>query len=143
MDTQTTEAASNDSNIPFFSYASPKSKYNCWHIDVKDEIFHYIVDPSEFFDALGYKSNLNIGMLPDEFVWERYIREKAIMSPHCIQMQICVYLQKHSLAFKMSYGSAIGDLEKKCISSYLGDSDKYCLQCPTHPRCCISNFASQ
>jgi hypothetical protein len=46
----------------------------------------------------------NAGILPDEFIWEEYIKDKAASCAACYQLHIIEYLLKHSAAFFQKFG---------------------------------------
>jgi hypothetical protein len=43
------------------------------------------------------------GILPDEFIWEEYVKDCAVNFESCLQMHIIEYLNKHSTIFKEKY----------------------------------------
>ena len=83
--------------IPYFKYRSrdPASKhYGC--IELEGEVIHKIEDMTEFHKAFGYSVDIaKAGILPDEFIWDRYIRDSARNCNSCFQLHIIEYLLKH------------------------------------------------
>ncbi len=129
-------------DIPLFSYnlAKPTHRSYGWIVK-RDQLFHRISDPDAFYVALGYRATgEHSGMLPDEFVWERYSRAPNPKPANCFQTQLAVYLNTHSEKFRSLYGGAYAALVGKCAATYIADADAdaQCLYCPKQPR-----FSSQ
>ncbi len=91
--------------LPRFKYRSkdPDNKhYGC--IELGGEVVHKIENLDEFHKAFGYTPDLaKAGILPDEFIWEEYIRDSAKNCNTCFQMHIIEYLIKHSASFRKKY----------------------------------------
>jgi hypothetical protein len=91
--------------IPYFKYRTkdPSNKHlGC--IVLAGEVIHKIEDLNEFHKALGYTRDIaKAGMLPDEFIWDRYIRDAAKNCKICFQLHIIEYLLKHSASFRKKY----------------------------------------
>jgi hypothetical protein len=123
-------------SIPWFQYERPKiGRHDFGTIEIGHEIFHKIDDMGKFYAALGYDKDAKVKELnDDEFVWDRYTRDKAKMSPQCLQVQIAVYLHNHSPKFNELYGQAYDAMIGKCCLSVLEDGDEHCANCPMNPR---------
>jgi len=97
--------------IPRFKYRTRESankKFGC--IEVEGEVVHKIEDLNEFHKAFGYTSDMaNAGILPDEFIWEEYIKDKAASCAACYQLHIIEYLLKHSATFFQKFGERYDD----------------------------------
>lgn len=121
--------------IPDFSYdASNFNHENFGCITVNKWPYHRISDFDEFYSALGYSDDIRAaGMLPDEFIWDRYIRNNATKTSQCFQSKIRAYLNNHSERFREEYGSKFANMIGKCISAKIDGSD-LCLDCSCHPR---------
>ena len=121
--------------IPLFQYDPPKvgrSTYGA--ITVARYIFHQIEDMDAFYAAMGYNEAAKTsGLGGDEFIWDRYTRDGAKFSKHCLQVQFAAYLHKYSTKFKVLYGQTYAAMVGKCTSSDIDDNDQHCANCPMHP----------
>lgn len=122
--------------MPFFKYIPPKPvRGDLGRIVVGAETFHRIGNPKEFYAALGFTPDLaKRNWLPEEFVWDRYSRQGASKSQHCLQAQIVAYLYGKSTEFRERYGHAHDQMIGKCNSDCMDDSDEHCFKCSMHPR---------
>ena len=122
--------------LPRLQYhLSTLSSHNYGWITLAGEKVHRVGDQDEFYRALGYAEEVReAGLLPDEFVWERYIRESAVKSAQCLQVQIAAYLRKHSVKFGEEFGHIFESMIGNCISGDIDNSDAHCVDCPIHPR---------
>jgi len=121
--------------MPNFSYgASNFNHENFGYITANKMPFHRLGNSDEFYRALGYSDDIMAtGMLPDEFIWDRYIRGNATRTLSCLQSKIRDYLNIRSERFREEYGSQYANMIGKCISDKIDDSD-LCLGCSCHPR---------
>jgi hypothetical protein len=121
--------------IPKFKYRPPKiGRQDFGTVTVGTEIFHQIADMKEFYAALGYEVGAaKEGIAPEEFVWDRYTSDQAKMSPHCLQVQMSVYLNKYSEKFANLYRKTYVELLGKCTSNTIDTSVQLCVNCPAHP----------
>lgn len=120
--------------IPDFNYLSNHQHEHFRCIVYDGVVMHRISNFDEFFKALGYSEDINAtGVLPDEFVWDRYFRDNAAKSRQCLQTLITSYLYNHSERFRDEFGSEYADMLGKCISDKIDGSD-HCVNCPMHPR---------
>lgn len=95
---------------------SPVIKFNCnnpnlWnfrYIEIDGDAIHYIADIGKFFEALGYSADLQSrGILPDEFLWDKYTKSGSEKSSYCLQAKLIEYLKIHSAKFVAVYGNKI------------------------------------
>jgi hypothetical protein len=96
--------------IPFFKYRNPTAanRYVAC-IEFQGEVIHQILNPEEFYATLGYTQEMNkAGVLPEEFIWDEYIRDSTASSLARYQMQIIKYLEKHSDTFRNKFGNIYG-----------------------------------
>ena len=91
--------------IPHFKYRSKKTSnnnYGC--IELGEEVIHEIRNLDEFHKALGYTVDMaKAGILPDEYIWEKYIKDTETRCHTCFQLHIIEYLLKHSATFREKY----------------------------------------
>ena len=120
--------------IPDFKFMPPRVINNGFgSIAIGDGSFHHINNMGEFYAAVGVKDNGDGGLLPEEFIWDRYKRDGASKSTWCLQIQIANYLYTHSARFKELYGCAHDKMIGTCQSQQLDARDGHCLKCPMHP----------
>ncbi len=74
-------------------------------ITVDGEFLHKIENPKEFYEAFGYTFDLAMaGILPDEFIWDEYIKDNPVVYADCLQIHFIGYLKKYSAVFRETYG---------------------------------------
>ena len=123
-------------SLPPLQYhlSSPSSRDFGW-ITLSGERVHLVTSFDEFYAALGYSDEVGQAeLLPDEYIWERYTRDGAVKSAHCLQVQVAAYLHRKSAKFNEEFGSAYEGMKGKCISDDIDSSDSHCVDCPMHPR---------
>ena len=93
--------------MPHFKYLSKNQANKHWrYIEAEGEVIHHIENLDEFYKAFGYTiDKAKAGILPDEFLWEQYIKDTAVNCATCFQMHIIEYLIKHSVTFRKKYGA--------------------------------------
>jgi len=94
--------------MPHFKYRFITNRANkhvaC--IEVERRVVHEIRNLDEFYKTFGYDQHIaQAGILPDEFIWEKYIQSPDGDFSACLQMHIIEYLKKHSAAFREEYGN--------------------------------------
>jgi len=119
------------SAFPLFHYEPRKIGQRPFGaITVAHETFHKVDDADEFYKAMGYDEVAkNKGLSGEEFLWDRYTRDNAKMSRHCLQVQIQAYLYKHSAEFRALYGSAYKATTGECQAVELDAADRHCAHC--------------
>lgn len=67
---------------------------------------HQIENPDEFYGRLGYTQDAaKAGKLPDEFIWEEYVKDASPKRQSCFQVRMIEYLITYSNAFREKYGA--------------------------------------
>ncbi len=130
-------APTSTGTLPLLRYniGSKVGKHISGNIAVDHEIIHQFDNFDLFYAALGYSTaERREFSAPDEFIWERYTRDGAKMSSHCLQIQIATYLYKHSPKFVERYGQAYETAMGQCGSTVIDGSDRHCANCPMFPR---------
>lgn len=119
-------------NVPHFDYhlANPLSlHFGCVEMDGK--IIHKIKDIEEFYHEFGYNRDMmKDGMLPEEYIWSRYIQNATCNFVVCIQIRIIKYLIKHSEIY--------GEQCKDWLDAYLNETVAkavVCSDCRKKPIC--------
>jgi hypothetical protein len=123
--------------IPHFKYSTTRSsiKKQLGHIAADGVVLLWLESLDEFYKALGYTVSMaKAGIMPDEFIWDEYVKDGAVNSTACLQMHIIEYLSKHSSSFRKKYGEQYenwiaafdGELKKK---------DERCSSCSMNPFC--------
>lgn len=126
---QTTETPP---EIPIFTYQpSNFKKHSDGTISVANEVIHTILDDKEFYESLGYQCCKERNATFDEYIWERYSKDRAQGTKNCMQTLIRAYLYKHSKKFRELYGDAYEklidcDSNFVCIDYVSG----FCDSCP-------------
>lgn len=122
--------------FPDFKFnLSQRQRKNFGWITANGEAFHYVSDINGFYAAMGYtKEHNRAAMMPEEFIWDRYSRDGARFSPHCLQVQVSSYLHEHSCRFGEKYWYLFAKMIGKCRSDKISYVDEHCLRCYQHPR---------
>ena len=73
-------------------------------IAIDGEFLHKIENLDEFYRAFGYTAEMaKEGILPDEFIWDEYIKDAPVAYTDCLQIHIIEYLLRHSDTFRKRY----------------------------------------
>ena len=93
--------------VPHFGRRSGKnSDKRAEFIEMGGECIHQIENLDDFYSAFGYTTDIAIsGILPEEFIWEAYIRDNSLTFTECLQVHLIEYLFKHSDSFRNRYGA--------------------------------------
>lgn len=128
--------AADDCTLPLFKYVPPRPvRGDFGRIVVGAEIFHQIDDCDEFYAAIGCKPGQAMASwLPEEVLWDRYIRDGASMSGRCLQVQITAYLYRKLVEFRQRYGHVYDEMLERCNSECADECDGHRSGCSTHPR---------
>ena len=103
-------------------------------INIDGQLFHKIDPYQAFSQTLGERPDTYVGgALGDEFLWKRYRRDGAKMSPLCFQSQIAIYLHNNSLTFDELYGATYKSMLGNCSLKCMDGGDEHCSVCPMHP----------
>jgi len=118
--------------MPHFNYhlANPQSMYfGC--VDMDGEIIHQIANIDEFYYEFGYTAEMmKAGVLPEEYIWTKYIQNATCNFAVCLQICIIKYLIKHSDQY--------GEQCESCLGVYLKDTvakGMACAACTMKPLC--------
>jgi hypothetical protein len=85
------------------------------YIMLGNEKVHHISDADEFYKALGYNDEVRkTGLMPEEYIWERYHRDESVKSEVCLQAKIIEYLNLHSPSFKNNYAIECEHMLESC-----------------------------
>ena len=104
-----------------FTLASPQNSKN-GYITLGDEKIHRIEDAYQFYKVLGYTDEIKkSGLLPEEFIWVEYHKDKSKKTEICLQVKIIEYLNKQSEAYKEKYAAQfdywLGNCEQKVTNN--------------------------
>jgi hypothetical protein len=84
--------------VPYFDYdlVNPLSAgFGCIEMDGK--LIHRIDNIDEFYHEFGYTPDMmKAGVLPEAYIWAKYIENATYYFLVCIQIRIIKYLIKHS-----------------------------------------------
>ena len=85
-------------SVPHFNYhlSNPLStRFGC--VEMDGEVIHRIVNVDEFYHEFGYTPDMmKAGVLPEEYIWTKYIQNATCNFVVCLQIRIIKYLIKHS-----------------------------------------------
>jgi len=115
--------------FPTFQYnlQNPNSS-NFGYITLGDEKVHYISDPKQFYEALGYTDARRYsGVLPEEFIWEAFFKDNREQCSLCLQLKIFGYVSKHSKIFRTIYAVDSLSLIENCMQKLSGNAE--CMVC--------------
>lgn len=119
-------------NVPYIKYhlANPLSMhFRC--VEMEGEVIHRIENIDEFYYEFGYTPDmLKAGVLPEEYIWAKYIQNTACNFTVCIQIRILKYLINHSDKY--------GEQCKVWLDTYLKESvakAATCASCGMKPIC--------
>lgn len=119
-------------NVPYFNYhlANPLSmRFGC--VEMDGEIIHRIANIDEFYHEFGFTPGMSkAGVLPEEYIWAKYIQNATCNFVVCIQIRIIKYLIKHSEEY--------GEQCKVWLDAYLKETvakAAACADCRMKPIC--------
>ena len=112
------------SNHPHFQHMLSSPHHNQYgYITLGNEKVHRIGDVHEFYKALGYNDEISkTGLMPEEYVWEQYHKDKSEKSECCLQDKIIEYLSKHSPSFKKNYAVECEHWLANCMGKWTNKS---------------------
>ena len=94
-----------------------------------NEKVHHIADVDEFYKALGYNDEImKTGLLPEEYIWNQYHKDKSEKSECCLQNKIIEYLNKHSPAFIKNYAVECEHWLASCMKKWMNKTTE-CTGC--------------
>lgn len=103
-------------------------------IEVDGECIHTLENLDEFYKVFGYTADVaKAGILPEEFVWETYIKGNEKYT-HCLQIHLIQYLNTYSPAFIKKYGDQSGAWLAVHATSVTG-RNQTCATCGMRPDC--------
>ncbi len=117
---------------PHFHYMLSSPHHNQYgYIMLGNEKVHHIDDIHEFYRALGYNDKISkTGLLPEEFIWDQYHKNKCEKSDVCLQIKIIEYLSKHSPKFLENYAVECEHWLASCMTKWTNKSTE-CTDCIT------------
>ena len=117
---------------PYFRHMLSSPHHNQYgYIMLGNEKVHHIRDADEFYKALGYNDEIRkSGLLTEEYIWEKYRKDKSIKSEVCLQAEIVEYLNKHSPTFKENYAVECEHWLSSCKEKWKNKSTE-CTGCNT------------
>ena len=72
------------------------------------------------------------GILPDEFIWDEYIKAGSVKSTACMQMHIIEYLNKFSGSFRKKYSD---QYKSWIVADAKPENEDLCFSCDLKPFC--------
>jgi len=114
------------SNHPHFQHMLSSPHHNQYgYIMLGNEKVHRIADMNEFYSALGYNDEImKTGLLPEEYVWDQYHKDKSEKSECCLQIRIIEYLSKHLPSFKKNYAVECEHWLASCVKKLTNKKDR-------------------
>ena len=105
-------------------------------LTIGGEVIHEIEDLRTFYEEVGYNDCLaKLGILPDEFIWDTYVKRNRSHGNNCYQLNIIEYLLKHSAKFTKKYGDQCGSWIAVHAEARASCSNKLCLGQKQLPQC--------
>ena len=122
--------------FPHFKYSTRGDLNNHYgHIDADGELVHWIKNLNEFYRVLGYTASMaKQGIMPDEFIWDEYVKDGTVNSTACLQLHIIEYLSKHSDNFRNKYRDQYKGWIEANVDAKPVD-DELCLSCSMNQFC--------
>jgi hypothetical protein len=109
-------------------------------IEVDGNSIHEIENLDEFYKAFGYSTDIaKAGILPDEFMWDEYIRDTAVNFNSCFQIHLIEYLFKHSDPFREKYGKQFESWIEAYAETLITDECMLCATCRMNLFCSRRN----
>ena len=123
-------------SIPHFKHCSRGgSDKQYGFIAIDGEFLHKIENLDEFYRAFGYTAEMaKEGVLPDEFIWDEYIKDAPLAYTFCLQIHIIEYLVKHSDTFRKRYAEQCGSWIAAHVEAVTARG-VLCATCKMHPFC--------
>ena len=117
---------------PHFHHMLSSPHHNQYgFIMLGNEKVHRIGDADEFYKALGYNDEIRqTGLMPEEYIWDQYRKDKSEMSEVCLQNKIIAYLNIHSPTFKENYAVECKHWLESCKEKWTNNSAE-CRACIT------------
>jgi hypothetical protein len=121
--------------IPHFKHNNRcNGRHQTGYIEVDGEVIHPIKDLDEFFKTFGYTKEINMkGILPDEFIWDEYIKDGA-KHTECLQIHLIDYLRTHSETFRQKYGAQCGKWIA-ALAEPIKENSELCITCKMRSFC--------
>jgi hypothetical protein len=128
-------------HIPHIKYRSKDpSNRHFGIIEIEGNIVHRVEDLNAFYEAFGYIADMRKqGVLPEEFIWEEYVRDSVENHTACYQIHIVEYLIKHSDTFRKKYGAQC----ENWIVAHAEDITArgvLCVTCRKQPFCAVQQM---
>ena len=90
--------------IPYFRFRrkSPNKFAGC--IEMGNEVIHQIANTDTLYEYFGYSVKMaENGVMPEEFIWDTFLKYNQINCGNCFQLHIIEYLLKHEPAFVQKF----------------------------------------
>ena len=129
------------SQVPYLRYR-PKDPSNrhFGFVEVDGEIVHKVNDLNAFYEAFGYIDDMRKqGVLPEEFIWEEYVKDSAENHTACYQIHLVEYLIKYSDIFRRKYGVQCVEW----LAAHAEDitaRDELCVTCRKRSYCAVQQM---
>lgn len=118
------------STIPIVTYIAANFKRHSEAVlTVGKVVIYEIADLAEFGNALNYRGALEGIASLDEFIWERYTRDGAQRTKHCMQIKVNAYLYKKSVNYVRLYGDAYRKMINESNFACIDDVRAICDSC--------------
>jgi hypothetical protein len=125
--------------IPNIKYHAKGRSSQLGFIEIDGKCVHKIKDIDAFYKEFGYTAEMAMaGILPEEFIWQKYIKDNQTKYTHCLQIHLIEYLKKHSDAFRKQNG-AQSDAWIAAHAKTGTTENEICFTCRMQPTCSKHN----
>jgi hypothetical protein len=121
--------------LPLFKFPNFSARGHMNHdcVIVDGRVFHRVSDSGKFYQTFGYTRKISAaGVLPEEYIWETYVRPGSPMSESCKQALVMSYLHRHSNEFRGEYSSSYEKLVGRCLLEK-NSTIEVCANCMMNP----------
>ena len=103
-------------------------------------VIHRIQNLEQFYEIFGFTHALRqLGIVPEEFIWDKYVnaKTKALNFDICMQIHLIEYLEKYSETFMKKYGNQYKAWKAAHLLAARSAEGTACISCKLK---CIQEF---
>jgi hypothetical protein len=100
-----------------------------------DQFIHAVENLEKFYGFFGFTNEMALaGKLPDEYIWETYVKGKPSDSKYCLQIHFINYLLNDSKEFREKYQEKCKEWIKAHVEK-ISAARVNCPACKMNPIC--------